>query len=293
MDRRVVFSVVLVFAACHRENKLGATPSGSTKVTTYEVHGVLREVSADGRKAVIAHETIPGYMEAMAMEFDVRDSALPNGLEPDDRVAFRLSVTDTKSWIDQLRRMDANAKSPRAERTPPTPVAAAAQPGTPLPDCALVDQSGRAFRLSDFKGDALAITFIFTRCPLPNFCPLMNRQFAEVQRALKGERASSNWHLLSLTLDPDYDTPERLAVYAAAYEPDPQRWTFATGNAEDIQKLGPAFGLATIRNGEQIDHNLRTVIVDASGRVKRVFAGNEWTPRELLDEMKRAMAAPP
>src|ERR1051325_393854 len=106
MDRLVVFAVILTLGACDRENRSGMTkPPGPPKITTYEAHGVLREVSADRRKAVIAHETIPGYMEAMAMEFDVRDSELPNGLEPGDRVAFRLSVTETGSWIDRVHRI--------------------------------------------------------------------------------------------------------------------------------------------------------------------------------------------
>jgi protein SCO1/2 len=121
----------------------------------------------------------------------------------------------------------------------------------------------------------------------------MNRHFAEVQRALKDERVSSGWHLLSVTFDPEYDTPERLAKYAEPYQPDPTHWTFATGEVAAIQQLGNALGLAVSDKGGSLDHNLRTVVVDTEGRVQKVLAGNEWKPRDLLDEMKRAMAQRP
>ena len=282
------------FAACDREERSRiAPPAAPSRITTYEVRGVLQETSKDGRKAIIAHEEIPGYMEAMTMEFDVLNSALPGGLEPGDRMAFRLSVSETQSWIDQVRKLGGTTGPRPSVTTPATPNVASTQVGMPLPDCALIDQRGRAFRLSDLKGKALAITFIFTRCPLPNFCPLMNRHFAEVQRALKDERASTDWHLLSVTFDPEYDTPERLAKYAEPYGPDTAHWTFATGELASIRQLGGAVGLAVSNNGGPLDHNLRTVVVDATGRVQKVFAGNEWTPRELVDEMKRAMAAQP
>jgi protein SCO1/2 len=286
---QILLGVALGLAACDRGSKSrSVTPVAAPKVTTYEVRGVLREVRADGRKAVIAHEAIPGYMEAMAMEFDVQDPISPGEITPGDLLAFRLCVTETRSWIDEVRRLGA-APEPRPATSNATP----AQSGILLPDCALVDQRGQAFHLADFKGRALAITFIFTRCPLPNFCPLMNQHFAEVQRALKDEPASSGWHLLSVTFDPEYDTPERLAKYAERYEPDPAHWTFASGELAEIRHLGNAFGLAVSDKGGPIDHNLRTAVVDAAGRVQKVFAGNEWMPRELLDEMKRAMAAQP
>lgn len=291
---RIVLGISLGVAACDGENKSRrATSIAAPKVTTYDVRGVLRGVRADGRKAVIAHEAIPGYMEAMAMEFDVQDSTLPSDLESGDRIAFRLTVTDRQSWIDQVRKIGEPTGPRPPERGPTFPDGASLESGALLPDCSLIDQQGRAFQLGDFKGRVLALTFIFTRCPLPNFCPLMNQHLASAQRELKAASTPVNWHLLSISLDPEYDTPERLATYASAYSPDSERWTFATGRVDDIRKFGATFGLTAIRNGEQIDHNLRTVVVDTAGRVKKVFAGNEWTPRELIDEMKRAMVPRP
>ena len=258
------------------------------RVSAYEASGVVRKIDAPRGKAVIAHDAIAGYMEAMTMEFDVADAESLTALQPGNVIAFRLSVNETRSWIDQVR------KTGHVENAAlPTTAIGALPPGTPLPDCALVDQRGAAFRLSDFKGRALAFTFIFTRCPLPDFCPLMNRNLAEVQRELRTDGANANWHLLSISIDPEFDTPARLADYARAYETESGRWTFATGVPEDIGKFGGAFGLMVTRNGESLDHTLRTIVVDAAGRVQKVFAGNEWKAAELTSAMRRAMGVKP
>lgn len=229
-------------------------------------------------------------MAAMTMEFEAKSANDLAGFKPGDVIAFRLSVTETHGWIDQVRKTGVAA----LEASPvPAAGADALPPGSPLPDCELVDQRGQPFRLSDFKGRALAFTFIFTRCPFPDFCPRMNNQLNAVQRELGAASGATNWHLLSISLDPGYDTPERLAEYAPRYQPDAARWTFATGKSEDILKLGLAVGLVVSREGGQINHNLRTVVVDAAGRVQKIFAGNEWSAAELTSELKRAMAAKP
>ena len=276
----------LVMFGCERPSPRSVPDA--PRVSTYEARGVMRKMDVPRGKAVIAHDAIADYMEAMTMEFDVADAESLTALKPGDAITFRLTVNETRSWIDQLR------KTGRGEMAAlPTTDMGSLPPGAPLPDCALVDQRGAAFRLSDFKGRALAITFIFTRCPLPDFCPRMNRNFAEVQRELSADGAGANWHLLSISFDPEYDTPERLAEYARPYEIDAAHWTFATGATEDIRKLSGAFGLMIARNGAQIDHTLRTVVVDAAGRVQKVFAGNEWKAAELTGEMRRAMAVKP
>ena len=278
--------LALLLFGCDRRAPRAVTDA--PRVSAYEVSGVVRKIDAPRGKAVIAHDAIAGYMEAMTMEFDVTEVESLTALQPGDVIAFRLSVNDTRSWIDQVR------KTGRVENTAlPTTETGALPPGTPLPDCALVDQRGAAFRLSDFKGRALAFTFIFTRCPLPDFCPLMNRNLAETQRELSTDGANANWHLLSISFDPEYDTPARLTEYALAYETESGRWTFATGASDDIGKLGGAFGLMVARDGGQIDHTLRTVVIDAAGRVQKVFAGNEWKAAELIDEMRRAMSVKP
>ena len=281
----LVLSVVHLFvAACDRAPL--RPPIASEQTATYEVRGIVRMVALEKQRAVIAHEAIPGYMDAMAMEFSVPDANDLAALQPGATVSFRLSVTDTRSWIDRVQKIAAGAVVP-----PGQPAAAGIAVGTVVPDCALVDQSGRQFRLSDFKGRVLAFTFIFTRCPLPDFCPRMNEQFSAAQRELAGGEGE-NWHLLSISIDPTYDTAERLAAYAPRFQADAARWTFATGDADEIAKLAGAFGLQTMREGEELNHTLRTVVLDSAGRVQTIFPGNEWKPAELIDAMKRAMSSP-
>ncbi len=278
--------IASLFAGCHRP--LPTKMREVEKVSTFAASGVVRKVDVERRKAVIAHEAIAGFMEAMTMEFDVAKAEPLSDLRAGDVVAFRLMVNETRSWIDQLRKTErANAVASFSQAG----VSLAA--GDLLPDGALVDQRGAAFHLRDFKSRALAFTFIFTRCPLPDFCPLMNRHLAAVQRELSADAAHANWQLLSITFDPEYDTPARLAEYARHYEIGNGHWSFATGTKEDIQKLGGAFGLMVTPNGGSIDHTLRTVVIDATGRVQKIFTGNGWQSADLLDEMRRAMDVKP
>ena len=283
---RFRFLPLLVFALAGCDRPPRVAPQNAPEAVRYEGRGVLQKIDAAGRRAVIAHEEIPGYMEAMTMEFSVPDAPLLAGLVPGDIVTFRLAVTPARGWIDRLQKTGHTAPAPVPISIDGPP------PGTPLPDCALTDARGQALRLHDFRGRALAFTFIFTRCPLPDYCPLMNRHLSAVQAALTTGEAA-NWQLLSLSFDPDYDTPARLAAYAAPYQPDPAHWTFATGRAAEVRALGTVFGLAFANTGTPLEHNLRTVVVDAAGRVQRVFIGNAWTAAELTVEMQRAMAAQP
>lgn len=259
---------------------------------------MLKEIRADGWKARIAHEEIPGYMEAMTMNFDVKDTNELRGLAPGDAIRFRMLVTDTDGWIDQVRRTGTNEGRLLVPSAIPATAAASLPaeelaPGAPLPECTLTNQLGQVIRLSDFKGKALAFTFIFTRCPFPTFCPRLNNNFGLVQRQLSTPNAGTNWHLLSISFDPEYDTPARLAKYADGYKFNPAHWSFATGATDDIRQLGRAFGLAFWREGQVFNHNVRTVVVDTRGRVQKIYPDNEWQPADLVNEMKQAMRAQP
>jgi len=261
-----------------------------TNVTAYQVKGVLKEIRAEGRKAIIQHEEIPGYMEAMTMQLDVYNTNELAGLQPSDQMTFRLLVTDTEAWIDRVQKAGVTLAAAPA----PTEVAfPELNSGDPLPDCGLTNQLGQPIHLSDFEGRALAFTFIFTRCPLPTFCPRMNNNLAAVQKALLAANAGTNWHLLSISFDPEFDTPERLAQYANNYGQNPAHWSFATGATADIRQLGNSFSLVFAPEGAVFNHNVRTVVVDPTGRVQNIFAGNEWQPAELVEAMKKAMETKP
>lgn len=261
-----------------------------TNVTAYQVKGVLQEIRAEGRKALIKHEEIPGYMEAMTMQLEVYNTNELTGLQPGDQIAFRLLVTDADAWIDHVQKTGVSVAPALAPAVVETPEL---NPGDPLPDCGLTNQLGQTIRLSHFKGRALAFTFIFTRCPLPTFCPRMNNNLAAVQTTLLAAQPGTNWHLLSISFDPEFDTPERLASYAKSYGQDPRHWSFATGATADIRQLGNHFSLMFTPEGAVFNHNVRTVVVDPAGRIQKVFAGNEWQPAELVEAMKKAMTLKP
>ena len=256
-----------------------------TNVVHYAVKGVFLESRNNGGKAVIRHETIPGYMDAMTMPFNVRQPDELKSLKPGDQITFRLNVADTEDWIDEIHRTGTSL----SVALPPKEIASELNPGAPVPDCVLTNQSGRAFRLGEFKGRALAFTFFFSRCPLPTFCPRMNNNLAAVQAALQADATHTNWQLLSISFDPQFDTPAQLASHAALYKADTNHWNFATARPDVIRELSGAFGLMVISDGASFSHNLRTVVVDPAGRVRKVFADNEWAPEELANEMRNAM----
>jgi protein SCO1/2 len=294
--------LTLATAACRpgpAESSGPATAKTNLAPTIYQAKGVIQEVLPEQKKVKIAHEKIPGYMDAMVMILDVKQADELKGFQPGDQVSFRMLVTDNDGWIDQLKKLD----------LPPVPVAAPepstfrrvreVEPlavGDAMPDYAFTNAQGRIVRLSDFRGQALAFTFIFTRCPFPTFCPRLNSNFSETQTQLKAlSNGPTNWHLLSITIDPEYDTPARLKGYAQQYRADPQRWDFVTGPLIDITAIGEQFGLLFWRPKptEPIQHNVRTVVIDAAGKIQWVSPDNEWKVTNLVAQVVQAAQAKP
>ena len=257
-------------------------------VTSYLVKGVFLDSRDDGHTAVIAHESIPGYMDAMTMPFMVKNPAELKGLQAGDRIAFRLSVKERDAWINEIKKTPGNDVIIRSV-LPAEETGFELGPGAMLPDCVLTNQAGLTVHLWDFKGQALALTFFFTRCPLPTLCPRMNNHFAAVQGALQSDASRTNWQLLSVSFDPKFDTPEFLSGFAQAHQSDPHHWNFVTSSPEEIRKFGGNFGLKFWSENGSFSHNLRTIVINASGRVQKVFSGNEWQPAELVVEMQKAM----
>jgi protein SCO1 len=294
---QILLALSLLLAACGRQTPENgsATPAASVPgARTFFVQGVVRELTADRRTAIVDHETIPGYMEAMTMPIEVKDPAELNDLEPGDTIFFRLLVTHDDAWMDQVTRLAKATPEPAPPQGPrqvrwvdPLEV------GDALPDYPLTNQFGQPFQLRDLHGKAVALTFIFTRCPLPTFCPRMSDHFATAARALKADPdAPLNWHLLTVSFDPEHDTPSVLRQYAERYAADPTRWTFATGALLEIDALTEQFGLTFGRTGAVFDHNLRTVVLNPHGIVRRIFVGNQWSPDELVTELTAAARDP-
>jgi protein SCO1 len=292
----VILCLTSMVTSCKRSPARQAqevAPSGSEgNPRIFQVKGIITAIDPGQKGVEIRHEAIPGYMPAMTMPFTAKATEELAGLAPGQAVSFQLSVTDTKAWIDQIRRIEsAPANSPSADSQ--NRLAREVEPlqeSDPLPDYRLTNQFGQPLSLAQFKGQALAITFLFTRCPLPTFCPLIANQFAEVQRKLLVmSNAPPNWHLLTISFDPGFDTPAVLKAYAQGHDYNPKHWSFATGEIIEITALGEQFGLEFWRDKSGgISHNLRTAVVDAAGRVQKIFQGNTWTSDELVAEMVKA-----
>lgn len=268
----------------------------------YDVTGVVVEIRGTNNEAVIRHDRIPGYMEAMTMPFDVKDPQLLNGLRSGDAVKFKLFVEPKDSWAESFQVLsNVGPQSLTAARPPvlndPSAVSfykdvPELKVGDVVPDYVFTNQYGSPIHLAQFRGQALVFNFFFTRCPLPDFCPREADNLSRVMRQLRGDASMpTNWHLLSISFEPENDPPKVLESYGRRHQYDPAKWTFATGAHESIQPLGSHFGLYFARNvtPDNQNHNLRTIILDPEGRVSEIIIGNRWTPDQVVTAVRRAL----
>ncbi len=269
----LLIPLLLSVAACSRP------PSARQ----YTLTGQILEVRPGGAELVIRHDDIPGFMPGMTMPFRLKDPALAKGRVAGDLVRATLMVTDDEAWLSKVEK---TGWAPLPERKEPLrPAVSLVEPGEAVPDQALVDQDGRPFRLSSLRGSAVLLTFIYTRCPMPEFCPRMDAFFEAVQRAVKDGRLRGPVRLLSVSFDPDFDTPAELRAHAARVGADRAVWTFATAPRAEVEAWGARLGLSLIRDEKtpaDITHNLRTAVVDRQGRLVRILDGNQWTPDEAI-----------
>ncbi len=271
-----------------------AKPTTNAAPKTFEVRGVIRDVPAGGQTLVVRHEEIPGYMPKMTMELNVRDTNEVLNLQTDDEITFRLVATEDTHWIENIRRVGHTNST--ATPPPVTPhLVRELKPGDDFPDAELLNEFGKTTRFSELRGQAVAFSLFFTRCPLPDFCPLMNKNFSQARGLLLADKSlGTNWTFVSVSFDSEFDSPAMLAGYARSYRgDDPRHWLFASASTETLATLAPQIDFMFSRDGGGFSHNLRTVVLDAQGRVQHVFNGNKWSHEELVEEMKRAMQAKP
>ena len=270
---------VLSAIAIARQHQLKGSVTAQTQ--TFHVRGQIRSVDVANKIIRITHEEIPGYMSAMTMPLNVKDAALLNGLAAGDSVTFDLAVTADDSWIARIeKKSSGDGFQPTQEASLAERETERVQVGELMPDFKLADQDGKMIHLSDFRGKAVVLTFIYTRCPLPNFCPLMSKNFSELEQRLSKE-FPDKFHLLSITMDAAFDRPEVLKEYARRYNADTKHWSFATGDAEQIQFVANLTGLYYVWEGGLISHDLRTVLIGPDGRLAQVWKSNVWTPYEV------------
>jgi protein SCO1/2 len=266
-------------------------PSAAMDPNTREfpVTGVLTAAPAEGR-VMVSHDEIPGYMPAMTMPFAIADGERLPALAPGDRVRFVLRVSEAASAAARFEVVGHDAAVAQALRGP-APSSSRLRKGDTLPALSLVTQSGARFTTADLRGRATALTFIFTRCPVPEFCPLMVKRFQEVQRELAADPSLADARLLAVTLDPAFDTSPVLRAYADAMRADPARWQFVTGPPAEITRLTTAFAVHVERNGVLLDHTLATAVVGPDGRIEALWRGNGWSADEVVAALRTALSA--
>lgn len=285
----ILFSV-LFFAAC---GKTEQAKIASPDARHFTLKGKVIAVDKAKKKVTVAHEAIPNYMDAMTMEFPVRDDFVLKDLTKDADIRADLIVDKDSFWLENF----AITAAPNPNQTAPPVNENFVQIGSVVPDFTLTNQDGKQISLKDFRGKALAITFIYTRCPLPDYCILMSKNFSDLANQLRdAPDVKDKIRLLSISFDPENDTPQKLKEYGLGYlgkgaPTDFTVWQLATGTDAQVKKIADFFGLRYETDDSdrtQINHSLRTVVIAPDGKVQKVFSGNDWTTDELLKELEAA-----
>ena len=262
-------------------------PTLSPDAKRYELKGVVIEVDPAGKKVKVQHEEIPGFMSAMTMTFPVRDDPkVVEFLRPGDRIEARLVVDGSTYFLEEVL-----TKGFIPTPTPfggtgirPEPNKGVAI-GDEIPDFSLTDQTGARVKLSQFRGEPVAVTFTYTRCPIATACPLTVARFSKIDAALKKENFGA---LLCVTVDPENDTPAALKDYAARIGADPKRWKFLTGDPREVASVAERFGVLYYPDKGQIVHSQAVAVVDPDGRLDTVYYGEQWEPETVLQDLQKA-----
>jgi len=259
---------------------------------TFTLQGQVLSVEPARKQLTVKHEEIKGFMPAMTMPYEVRDEKLLDGIAAGDLINATLVVVSNGAYLSAIKKVgEAPLEKPPAEAANP-PASSGFEllkPGEAVPDSAFVDQNGQKRRFSAFKGSPVVMTFIYTKCPLPTFCPLMDRHFAALQTSLTSDPSLEAVHLVTVSFDPVTDTPAVLKAHATRLKADPKRWTFLTGDRDEIDQFAARFGVSISRamnDARDITHNLRTAIIGANGTLVKVYVGNDWSPDQVLADLK-------
>lgn len=269
---------------CHS----GSQGSSQSDVKQYHVRGVVVSTDASKGSVTLDGDAIPGYMEAMIMPYQLKDPTVISELHPGDTITATLLASNDSDLLDEIDVI----KQAKADYVPPVTYHPL-DPGTPVPDFKLLNQSDRMIHLGQFHGKILLITFIYTRCPLADYCPRMSRNFAELDRALAKDPALyAKTHLLSVSFDPKYDTPAVLKSYGGSYtgkftQEKFEHWDFAAPPEKELPDVLKFFVLGvTPEKDKTITHSLSTIVVGPDGKVAKWYGTNDWTPDELLKDVK-------
>jgi len=274
--------------------------TASAKAQVFPVVGTVRELKPDGQTIVIQHEAISNYMEAMTMPFRVRDQALLQNVHAGDRVRFQLHVTEDQSWIEQLVRIGTASLTNAAPLAAASPTNASTNATkevefylSNIPDFALTNEFGQPLSLRQFTGKAVTLTFFFTRCPIPEYCPRLTKNFqGAIQRLKDAPGGPTNFHFLSISFDP-IDTPLLLRAYGVRNHYDSNHWSFVTGQPDQIRELARGFGVPITPDGANFNHGFRTAVFDANGKLQSIWPiGGDLTDHIVGEVAKAARVQP-
>lgn len=293
---RYLFIILLslfLLTACQKAD----TQTASADAKRFRLKGKVISVDRANKKAKIEHEEIPGFMEAMTMDFPIREDWVWNDLTPGSEVRAEL-VYDEKAdepyWLENIGIIAA----PNPNQPAPPVDERFAQIGKEVPDFTLTNQDGKKILLKDFRGKALAITFIYARCPLADYCIAMSKNFSDLANFLQDSDLKEKVRLLTISFDPENDTPEKLKQYGIGYlgkdskATDFKTWQLAVGPEKQVKQIAEFFGLryeVDQNDKTQFNHSLRTAVISPDGKITKILPGNEWTPNVLLSELKKSL----
>ena len=295
--RRLIVSALLAvvgLAGCHTVHN--SQPNSAAQFKVYKLRGKV--VSTDSAKGEVTlnHEAIPGFMEAMTMPYKLRDASILGELRTGDVITADVLVSQDPDADILLNHIVVVAQA-KPDYKPGVSYHVPA-PGDAVPDFKLRNQDGRAIHLGQFHGRALVVTFIYTRCPSPEFCPRVTRNFAALEKQLAGSPALYNkTHLLCVSFDPEHDTPERLRAYGVTYIGSDTKsafahWEFAVPERPVLAEMAKFFDLGMTNEADStITHTLSTTLIGPDGKVVRFYHGNEWTPEQVLADVKASVAS--
>ncbi|HXI24251.1 MAG TPA: SCO family protein [Pyrinomonadaceae bacterium] len=278
----LLFGFVLISFSCNRQ------PRNEKR---YPIEGKIIAVNKTDRTATINHKDIAGYMPGMTMEFKIKNDADLEIMKAGDQITGTLVVDDISSWVEITSIAEGGA-----QLTPTSAVPGEPKPGDAIPDFQLVNQDGKPIHLSQYAGKALALTFVYTRCPQPDQCTLLSNNFAAIDSELqKQPDVYAKTHLLTISFDPDYDSPRVMRSYGASHtgrysDETFQHWEFATGSSDEVKGIAQFFGLRYFHDTEsgedQVIHSLRTAVIGTDGKLVKLYRGNEWKPAEIVEDLK-------
>jgi protein SCO1/2 len=289
---------IAVCTGCHcssRASNSAPVASSNSEVKQYKLRGVVVSTDSSNGVVTVDSEAIPGFMDAMTMPYTLKNPGIISELHPGDTVTATLFVSSTRSLLDQIV-VIAQAKADYKPAVDYKPL----DPGTAVPDFKLLNQSGRTIHIDQFRGKVLLVTFIYTRCPLPDYCVRMSRNFAQLDKALAGDPALyAKTHLLSVSFDPGYDTPAVLRSYGGSYTGNYTHetfahWDFAAPPQSELASMLQFFLVgATPEKDRTITHSLSTVVIAPDGKIYKWYPTNDWTPDQILADVKQLVSGKP